>query len=237
MSNMVGSEARVISFEFDKIRRYQKIPHVSDLEVESMVRGIKLREDNLSQIKSILIESKALLKGHFRLRSGGHSSFFLQFARIAQRHEHINFIAKLIIDRFSNLKIDTVLSPNTAGTLLGVRIAYLLQSRFIQCFLDKGKAELRPGFSIDKNERILAVNDIATTGSGIRALEHLGREGELVGLASFACRYPANYESFSASLSVKYESLTEFCLDYFDVENGEACPLCPEPPILADELY
>ncbi len=230
-------EARVIPFEIEKIKRYQAIPNASEQEVQEMVRGVNLREDEFAQIKNILIESKALLKGAFILRSGGHSSWFMQFVRVAQHPNNIKYIANLIIDRFSGTDINTILSPNSAGTLLGVRIAHLRECRFIQCNIDKEEPELRRGLEIDKDDRILAVNDIATTGRGIRELQKVAGKGVLVGLATFACRYSYGYESLRDSfLPVRYESLITLDMDYYTKDN---CPLCKQgiEHIQADELW
>ena len=122
----------------------------------------------LSHKKSlnILRKTNALLDGHFILSSGLHSSKYIQCARLLS----YPFLAKNICLSLSKKikknfkKIDLILSPAVGGIVIGYEIGRLLKKETIFCERVKGKFKLRRGFLINKNSRVLIVEDVITTG-------------------------------------------------------------------------
>jgi orotate phosphoribosyltransferase len=88
-------------------------------------------------------------------------------------------------------EIDVVISPAVGGIVIGQEVAASLGVRAIFSERVDGKMQLRRGFAIGKGERILAVEDVVTTGGSIREAVELASEhgGGVVGTASIVHRY------------------------------------------------
>ena len=144
----------------------------------------------LSHKKSlnILRKTDALLEGHFVLSSGLHSSKYIQCAKLLSFPHLSNKIcyslSKKIKRNFKN--IDTILSPAIGGIIIGYEIGKLLKKETIFCERVKKKFQLRRGFRIKKNSKVLIVEDVITTGkSSLECVKLIKKaKGKLVG---FAC--------------------------------------------------
>ena len=119
-------------------------------------------KDSLAVLKS----TKALLEGHFILSSGLHSSKYVQCAKLLS-FPHLSkkiclSLSKKIKKKFK--KIDLILAPAMGGIIIGYEIGRLLRKETIFCERVKGKFQLRRGFSIKKNSKVLIIEDVITTG-------------------------------------------------------------------------
>jgi len=164
--------------------------------------------------------SNALLKGHFILSSGLHSSKYLQCALALQRPEDADRFGRQLAEKFRGVHIDTVASPAIGGLVIGLAVARALNVRFIWTEREAGKMTLRRGFGVRDGERILVVEDVITTGGSTReCMEALVSNGAtIVGAAAIIDR-----SNGSADVGVPIESLT-----VLDVKSyrPEECPLC-----------
>ena len=122
----------------------------------------------LSHKKSlnILKKTNALLEGHFVLSSGLHSPNYIQCAKLLS-FPHISkeicfSLSKKIKKEYK--KIDLILSPAMGGIIIGYEIGRLLKKETIFCERVNGIFNLRRGFSIKKNSKVLIVEDVITTG-------------------------------------------------------------------------
>ena len=114
----------------------------------------------------VLKRTKALIEGHFILSSGLHSSKYVQCAKLL-RFPHLSkeiclSLSKKIKKKFK--KIDLILAPAMGGVVIGYEIGRLLRKETIFCERVKGKFQLRRGFSIKKNSKVLIIEDVITTG-------------------------------------------------------------------------
>jgi orotate phosphoribosyltransferase len=121
-------------------------------------------------------------------------------------------------------RINTVISPAVGGIVIGQEVAAALGARAIFCERVEGKMTLRRGFTIGEGERILAVEDVVTTGGSIRETVELASEcgGAVVGTASIVHRYteePVNPTDFA------HLSLLPIHAPAFDPPD---CPMCRE---------
>ena len=120
------------------------------------------------EILKIYETEKALLRGHFVLSSGKHSSIYLQSALVLSVPNHLNLIAKYMVSILRNQvnlsELDLIVSPAMGGIIIGNKIGELLNKKSI--FLERvnGKFTLRRGFNIKKKQKILIVEDVITTG-------------------------------------------------------------------------
>ena len=142
---------------------------------------------------AVLKRTNALLEGHFILSSGLHSSKYIQCAKLLSYPYLSNKIcyslSKKIKRNFKN--IDTILSPAMGGIIIGYEIGKLLKKESIFCERVKKKFQLRRGFNIRKNSKVLIVEDVITTGkSSLECAKLINKaKGKLVGFACIIDRY------------------------------------------------
>jgi orotate phosphoribosyltransferase len=115
-------------------------------------------------------DAGALLQGHFILSSGLHSPVFLQKMRIFEdprRTERVcTALAQAIRDSFG--EVDLVVSPAIGGIIPGYETARALRCRAIFVERENGEFQLRRGFEIPEDARLVVVEDITTTGLSLR---------------------------------------------------------------------
>ena len=157
-----------------------------------------LTEDN--EILKIYKKEKALLEGHFILSSGKRSSTYLQSAIVLSIPEHLKKISLALVKNIKKIieidKINLVVSPAMGGVVIGSKIGEVLNKKAI--FLERvnGNFTLRRGFQIFKNDKVLLVEDVLTTGkSSLESIECIKSFGaEVICLASIIDRSNANLE-------------------------------------------
>jgi len=184
-------------------------------------------------------EKGALLKGHFLLSSGLHSDTYLQCALILQHPKLAEKLARELVKslklKVKSLRIEAVVSPALGGIVIGQEVARVLGCRAIFTEREKVrgnhfKMTLRRGFQIKKNERVLVVEDVITTGGStqevINAVRNAG--GKIVAVG---CLIDRRYEPITGS----YRSGGQAKFDYplvslvkLEIENydPQECPLC-----------
>ena len=114
----------------------------------------------------ILKETKALLEGHFILSSGLHSKQYVQCAMLLSQPKQAEIVCSSLKEKIQSTfkKIDVILSPAMGGVVVGYEIGRQLGVRTIFTERVNGKFELRRGFSLNKNENVLIIEDVITTG-------------------------------------------------------------------------
>ena len=181
---------------------------------------MKFKEQEILQE---FIDSKAILKGHFILSSGLHSDTYMQCARVLmnpQISEKLCFqLAKKIIDKFGENPADLVVSPAMGGVIIGYEIARQLKIPAIFCERVNGKFELRRGFEISNQARILIVEDVITTGKSSLETFDLVKNlnGKIIGEACLVDR--SNDELLAQKLQVEVISLLKINVKTFDENN------------------
>ena len=137
---------------------------------------------------SVLKKTRALLEGHFILSSGLHSNKYIQCAKLLSFPNHAykicNSLSKKIYKIFP--QIDLILSPAIGGITVGYEIARQLKTESIFSERVRGKFELRRGFSIKKNAKVLIVEDVITTGKSSLECAKLVKRARAQ-LLGFAC--------------------------------------------------
>ena len=121
---------------------------------------------SLKNSLAVLRKTNALLDGHFVLSSGLHSPSYVQCAKLLSfPHKAEKFtksLASKIKKTFKN--IDLILSPAMGGIVIGYEIGRLLKKETIFSERVDGKLVLRRDFFIKKNQRVVIVEDVITTG-------------------------------------------------------------------------
>ena len=135
----------------------------------------------------ILKETNALLEGHFILSSGLHSDKYVQCAQLLSKPNKAKEICLSLADKIKeNFKsIDLIVSPAMGGVVIGYEIGRILDKETIFAERVNGKFELRRGFNIKKDQKILIVEDVITTGkSSLECADMVSKlNGNVIGYA------------------------------------------------------
>ena len=180
-----------------------------------MVVGVEMTED---EVLNEFRDAGALLEGHFILSSGLHSPVFLQkmfvFQEPARTEKLCRALARKIEERFG--KIDVVVSPAVGGIVPGYETARHLGAKAIFVEREEGRFQLRRGFTIPENARVIIVEDIITTGLSSReCIESIAAlTNNLVGEACLIDRSGGR-----AELGIPYIALTTLDIPTYPADN------------------
>ena len=135
----------------------------------------------------ILKETNALLEGHFVLSSGLHSDKYVQCAQLLSKPNKAKEICLSLAEKIKeNFKsFDLIVSPAMGGVVIGYEIGRILDKETIFAERVDGKFELRRGFKIKKDQKILIVEDVITTGkSSLECADMINKlNGNVIGYA------------------------------------------------------
>jgi orotate phosphoribosyltransferase len=162
----------------------------------------------------------ALLDGHFRLSSGLHSSGYLQSALVLQHPVEAEALGRALADRVRSFSIQTVLSPALGGIIIGHEVARALGVRALFAERQQTVLTLRRGFSLERDERVLVVEDVVTTGKSTR--ETIAAAGAC-GAVVVAAASIIDRGGDRASVGVPLVSLVHLDLPTYE---ESSCPLC-----------
>jgi len=172
------------------------------------------------QILDIFRETNALLEGHFQLTSGLHSSQYFQCAKVLQYPKYLHLLCGEIAKHFEYADIELVISPAIGGVVVGTEVGRMLQVRTVFAERKEGKMELRRGFEIRPGERVLAVEDVVTTGGSVFEIVDLIKKADarLAGVG-----YVVDRSNGKISFDAKHFSVLQ--LDVV-AHKPEECPMC-----------
>ncbi|AWI09111.1 orotate phosphoribosyltransferase [Ereboglobus luteus] len=119
------------------------------------------------EILDIFTRTRALLRGHFVLRSGLHSGHFFQCAQVCQNMAAVTRLTELLLPKLAGLKFETVLAPAMGGLVIGQEVARQTNSRYIFVEKENNALVMRRGFKIAPGERVLVVEDVVTRGGRV----------------------------------------------------------------------
>ncbi|MBD5780243.1 orotate phosphoribosyltransferase [Pelagicoccus sp. NFK12] len=168
------------------------------------------------EVLDIFKRTKALLEGHFILRSGLRSQYFFQCAQVCQYIGEVTRLIELLKPKLDAVEFDTVLAPAMGGLVVGQEVARQFDKRYI--FVEKvdDKLALRRGFKIAEGERILIVEDVVTRGGRVNeAVEIVKQNGGVVAGIGVLVDRSQGKVSFEAPL----HSLLEMGFPTYDPEN------------------
>ena len=202
-------------------------------EIVKIDRLYRLTEDD---IWTMIEKTKPVIfDGHFELLSGRHSDKFFRFSSICQLPYFISKISDEMIpwiESDSKLeRIDVVLGVSSQGMFFAFDLASKLKTRvaFAPINKDSGKPDRRliGGFTIKPEDRVLIVNDMTTTGSGIATLEALAEvdhRAVVVGICMFGNRGIVSPEVIA--MKEKYQNRFRAIVDLNMPSWKDNCPIC-----------
>ncbi|MBI5241642.1 MAG: orotate phosphoribosyltransferase [Elusimicrobia bacterium] len=171
------------------------------------------------ELRSLLVETGAMLEGHFQLSSGLHSDRYMQCALVLAHPRHA-FRLGAALARLAPQPPDLVLSPALGGVVIGQETAAALDVRAFFAERENGLMTLRRGFALKPGEKVLVVEDVITTGKSTGEVIALARRlgAEVVGAASIVCR-----ASEPPDLGVPFASLIHLPLTAVPADKCELC--------------
>ncbi|TAG33161.1 MAG: orotate phosphoribosyltransferase [Verrucomicrobia bacterium] len=133
-----------------------------------------------SEILDIFTRTRALLSGHFVLRSGLHSGHYFQCAQVCQDMGAVTRLAELLLTKLSrsgDLGFTTVLAPAMGGLVIGQEVARQAGARYLFAEKENDRLVLRRGFKFAPGERVLVVEDVVTRGGRVLESLEIVRQG------------------------------------------------------------
>lgn len=126
---------------------------------------------NQQNVLDVFRSCGAILEGHFILSSGLRSPVFLQKALVFSRPAEAEKLCRALAEKireagFAN--VSQIVSPAVGGIIPGYETARHLNLPAIYTERVDGKFALRRGFEIAKDEKVIVVEDIVSTGLSIR---------------------------------------------------------------------
>ena len=173
------------------------------------------------EVYELLVQTNAIMNGHFRLTSGKHSPHYVEKFNVLQHPLMTEKLCRAIAEHFKDANIETVVGPVTGGIILAHETGKALGTRAIFTERVEGKMTFRRGFNLHEGERVLIVEDVVTTGGSVREVIDVVKEfgGVPVAVAMLVDR---------SGGKATFEDVPNFALLHMDVETYEPenCPLC-----------
>ena len=120
------------------------------------------------EVRALLVETGAIMDGHFLVTSGLHSPHYVEKFNVLQHPKYTQRLCKAMAERYADAGIETVVGPVTGGILLAHETGKALGTRAIFTERVDGSMTFRRGFTLRAGERVLIVEDIVTTGGSIK---------------------------------------------------------------------
>jgi len=135
------------------------------------------------EVLEIFTRTRALLEGHFVLRSGLHSGHYFQCAQVGQHMDAIERLASLLVAKLQGHQFTTVLAPAMGGLVIGQEVARQSRSRYIFVEKEDNQLVLRRGFTFAPGERVLIVEDVVTRGGRVQECLNIVRQAGAIPVA------------------------------------------------------
>lgn len=175
-----------------------------------------------AEVEGIFRDSGAFREGHFLLSSGKHSPMYLEKFWVLQWPKHTERLCSAIAEKARGTGVATIAGPTTGGIILAHEVARQLGLRAVYAEREDGGTArvLRRGFQLARNERVLVVDDIMTTGGSVQETMGAVRAagGEVVAAAVIVDR-----SGGGAQLGVPLHSLWALDIPTYP---ADSCPLC-----------
>ena len=143
---------------------------------------------SLEESLKILKKTNALLEGHFILSSGLHSPKYVQCAQLMSKPKEANKICISLSEKIKEefKEFDLILSPAMGGIIVGYEVGRILDKETIFSERVNGEFKLRRDFVINKNQKVLIVEDVITTGKSSLECSKIVKDNDAI-IVGYAC--------------------------------------------------
>ena len=175
---------------------------------------------NQQDIIELFEKSNALLKGHFKLTSGRHSDVYYEKFTLLKQPALCTKICEQMALMYKDSGVQTIVGPTTGGIIIAYDVARYLGIEAIYAEPGEEGRVFKRGFSLDKGQKVVIVDDVLTTGRSVFEVIDLVKsyEADIIGICLMLDRSNGKVQfdyPFSALASVEANNW----------EPGE-CPLC-----------
>ncbi len=169
------------------------------------------------EVLEIFTRTRALLTGHFVLRSGLHSGHYFQCAQVCQDMGAVERLSQMLVAKLKDLNITytTVLAPAMGGLVIGQEVARQSQSRYIFAEKENNVLVMRRGFTFKPGERVLIAEDVVTRGGRVVECLDIVRKA---GAIPVAVAMLVDRSSGSARFDIPAVSLLELSFPTYPVD-------------------
>ena len=173
---------------------------------------------SLEESLKILKETNALLEGHFVLSSGLHSPQYVQCAQLMSKPEMAEKLCSSLSEKIQKefKNIDLILSPAMGGIIVGYEVGKFLKKTTIFSERVEGEFKLRRGFNITKDQRVLIVEDVITTGKSSLECSKIVKDSGAT-ILGYACLIDRS--NGKSSLNEKIVSQVEINIPTYSLDN------------------
>ena len=173
-------------------------------------------------VLALFRKEKALLEGHFLLSSGLHSAQYMQCALLLEKPWLAEKLCRELAKKIKKIKVDVVIGPALGGILVSYEMGRALKKRSIFAERMGTELTLRRGFSLKKNERVLIVEDVITTGKSTNEVAEIVKKNgaKFVAVASIVDR-----SNGAAAFRAPNYSLLRMSIQSYEPQK---CPMCRE---------
>ena len=143
---------------------------------------------SLEESLKILKETNALLEGHFILSSGLHSPQYVQCAQLMSKPSEAFKICSSLSEKIKKefKEFDLILSPAIGGIIVGYEIGRILNKETIFSERVNGEFKLRRDFTVNKNQKVLIIEDVITTGKSSLECSKIVEDNNAI-IVGYAC--------------------------------------------------
>ena len=175
---------------------------------------------NQEEILKLFKESQALLTGHFKLTSGRHSDVYYEKFTLLKNPKVCTVICKAMADNFKDTGAVTAVGPTTGGIIIAYEVARYLGIESIYAEPGETGRVFKRGFSLDKGQKVIIVDDVLTTGRSLKEVIGLvnGYGAEIVGVGVLLDR-----SGGQVNIDYPFYPLATVSADSWEPSE---CPLC-----------
>ncbi len=176
---------------------------------------------NSDEILQLFKDSDALLNGHFKLTSGKHSDVYYEKFTLLKQPAICTKMCKQMADQFKDAAPQTIVGPTTGGIIIAYDIARYMGIESIYAEAgDNGGRDFKRGFSLEKGQKVVIVDDVLTTGRSIFEVIDLVKkyEAEIVGIGLMLDR-----SNGKVTFDYPFYALTTVAADTWEAAD---CPMC-----------
>ena len=173
-----------------------------------------------NEVLDLLEWSGAIMNGHFKLTSGKHSNQYIEKFRLLENPIALDKICSTMADIYIKKEIDLVISAAIGGILLAGGVGRYLNVKHIFSERIDGEMFFKRGFTIEKKQNVLIVEDIVTTGGSINEIISLveNYHANIIGIVSIVDR-----NDKKKIFNYPYETLLNYPAQSWDEKE---CPNC-----------
>ena len=166
----------------------------------------------------LLVDSGAILRGHFVLSSGRHSDVYFEKFRILEQPQVLSALCTEIAMHFQATshkpQATFVAGPLTGGIIIAFEVSRQMKLQAVYVETEEGRKKLRRGKLLPKGAKVLVVDDVLTTGLSVRetisAIQESGAEVIGVGVLIDRSEEPQDFGCpFFAAYRVDAKSFPE----------------------------